>query len=233
MPTNIYGQTNGAGSEYSQYFNPIVTFGGQPVRPNYQPAFDPYTMSMFPWAQGAVPGETDKQGINKYREEALRSGPSAWAGLSNQKQDMEGERAREKLAGETASRQADAESALAMRGGLDSGARERLASSGMKDYLSGSQGIAQQGMTNKLQVSLNDEQNRISQLGALPGMENTARQGDFQRAAMLGQAKEGDIRNQMNDNLGRNAFNMAGYDAAMRSWAANQQANATANSGKK
>lgn len=115
--------------------------------------------------------ELNTQGLEKYRQEATRTGPSAWAGLMGKQQEQEYQKALEASRGQLASQTAGAESALAMRGGLSSGARERLQKQGLLAQMQAGQNLSQQKSANLLQAAINDEQNRIAQLGALPGME--------------------------------------------------------------
>jgi len=118
--------------------------------------------------------DVNQQGINKYRQEALRSGPSAWAGLQGQQQEQQYGQAMDEARGQVASQTAGAEGSLAMRGGLSSGARERVQKQGLLSGMQAGQNLARTRAGNLLQIGVNDEQNRISQLGSLPGMENQA-----------------------------------------------------------
>jgi hypothetical protein len=88
------------------------------------------------------------------------------------------------------------------------------------------QQLAQQGMVNRSKIDVQDESNRINQLGALPGLENQAIAPDLDKQKTILNARQSDI--QMRNNLVMNKYNQD-----MQAWAAAQQANATANSGKK
>lgn len=134
----------------------------------------------------------DTRGLDRFRDEALRTGDSEWAKRMSAAIRADEGMARDRLAGDIASETATARSNLAMRGGLSSGARERLERSGIKNYLSMSQDIAQKGAAGRLQVGVNDEQNRIQQLGMLPGMEIQALQPEFQKAQLWGASRKYD-----------------------------------------
>jgi hypothetical protein len=198
-----------------------------PDKLHYSSTYDPKTMDMLPGVQSQLAGiNVDPRGMDQFREEALRSGPSAWANLSRSRQAGMARDARASAAAEVAGAGATARSTLAMRGGLDSGARERIARGGAKDRLMSSQLIGHDAAANDAQIGINDEQNRIQQLGMLPGMENTALQPAFQKLNLWGQAKQNDVKNQMTDNLGKNAFDLGQYEADMNAWGAGQTAKA-------
>jgi hypothetical protein len=157
----------------------------------------------------------NQQGLDKYRQEAMRTGPSPWANLMANKSLTEEGFAKDAAAKDAAGRGADARSLLSMRGGLSSGASERIDRGSARNALDMSQQAGQQGIQNRQQIGINDEQNRVSQLGSLPGMENQGVQVQNQNIA------------------GQNAFNMNAYKTQMDAWGANKQAQATQNSGKK
>lgn len=152
--------------------------------------------------------QLNTQGLDKYRQEALSTGPSAWAGLMGQQQSEAYKKAQDLASGKAAGGVASAESALAMRGGLSSGARERLQKQGVLSKALAGQDLASQHAGNLLQIGINDEQNRMARLGALPGMEVQA------MAPAIGQQQ---LQNQYN--LGR-------YGTEAGIWASGQQANA-------
>lgn len=186
---------------------------GLAAPPAYTPLYDPSSINAIP---------VDLSGISAYRQQAMRTGPSAWANLakiSNSAQEADQkEQGQKSVAGQTAS----AENQIASSGGLSSGARERAAEGGATNYLDMSQNLQRQGNLNDLQVGINDEQNRIQQLGALPGLESQAIQPLFQKANMTSQ-----------NNQALNSYNMNNWNQQNQAIAANNQANATANAGKK
>ena len=214
--------------------SPWSPYYGMPSSPGYTTVFDPDTMSMADQIQSRLNGiNLNTQGLDAFRQQALRKGPSTWANLMNQKQYAEEGDQREQAKNEAASSQAQAEADLAMHGGLSSGARERLATSGARNLLSMSQDVGRQGSLNRMQIGINDEQNRISQLGMLPGMEVQALQPDLQKEQMWEQAKQTDLQRVQAENDRRNQWNQNLYNQQMQSWAANRQAQATENAGKK
>lgn len=212
----------------------------QPGRPDYfNPLYNPdgtpkAGTEMGPEIQAMLDKiELDSRGMDKYRSEALRSGPSAWAKLATGAQRGEEAAARDAAAQTAASATAGAKSNLAQRGGLTSGAAERLEAGGARNYLDMNSAIGRAGNQNRLQIGINDEQNRMTQLGALPGMELAQLEPEFQKTQLMGQANQFDLTNTAKNAEAQNAFDMNAYTEQMKAWAANKQADATANSGKK
>lgn len=207
---------------------------GKPVDPTWSNIFDPKTMSLTPEISTRLDGiNTDKRGINQFRSEALRTGRSPWAMLAHKGQDLEQGKALDLGTRTAASQGAGARGQLAMRGGLTSGARERIAGNQANSVLDMTQNVAGQGAQNRLQIDMNDEQNRIGQLGQLPGMENLAIQPDLDKTKLYGQARQLDIGNTIGNNQSKNAFDMGLYGEKMKAWAAEKQAKAIDDSGKK
>jgi hypothetical protein len=143
-----------------------------------------------------------------------------------QQQDMLAGNAQSAGANQTAGQTAQATDALASQGGLSSGARERAAEGGANNFMNMSQNINQQRASNDMQIGVNDEQNKIQELGQLPGMENQKVQG-------LQAVNAADTANQIAENQSLNSYNQNLYNQQMSAWGANQQANAIAASGKK
>lgn len=181
--------------------DPNSPYYGFAALPDYNPSFTPNMLNM--------------SGLNKFREEALRTGPSQWDRLA--KLSSAGKQANEQ---ENALKQSQAQTAasmddLAARGGLSSGARERTQQSGQKNYLAMTQDLNRQGNLNDLQLDVNDEQNRMSQLGQLPGMELQS------------------VQPMVQENDKRNEYNKWKTDTQNQAIANQKQAQATQNSGKK
>lgn len=207
---------------------------GNPIRPNYIPGYNPYTMGISQGLDSQLGGiNVDTTGLDKFRTEAERTGPSAWAQLAGQQQDLEGQNQREQAARTSGAQGAQEQGQLAMSGGLSSGARERVSRDAGRSALGMDQNIQRQENQNKMQIGVNDEQNRIQQLGSLPGMENQAAQIPLQKAQLWAQGQQFDVGNQVAEAGRQNDFNLGNYHEQMAAWGAGQQANATANSGKK
>lgn len=204
-----------------QGFN--VDYSTMPKTPGFNPIYDPNSMSMLPGYQDYI--KKNSGGYDAFRAMALRNGPSNWANLAATQQDMQGMDQRNKAAQETNAATAGAQDQLAMRGGLTSGARERAVEAGANNLTGSQQGIDRQTGQNKLQIGMNDEQNRMSELGQLPGMESS-------RAGQWEGVRAGDNANLMAENQAKNQYSQNLYGQQMTAWAAGQQAQATSHSGK-
>ncbi len=198
------------------------SYFGMPSTPSFVQAYDPATMNLADY----LSGKYDNAGIKSYREQALRKGPSQWAALAQQQNAQNTAASQDKAASTARGQEAQMEDELAMQGGLSSGARERAAQAGANNYMNMEQDLARQGNQNAMQIGMNDEQNRIQQLSALPGMDQS-------QAQMYEQAKQQDIANKMNATDRVNAYNQNLYNKSMEAWGAGKQADATAASGKK
>lgn len=214
--------------------DPYSPYYGMPGLPQYVNQYDPATMALAPGLKSQLDSiNLDPTALNAFKTQALRTGPSQWANLATNQQMAQEAGQRENAAKQSNSQTAQAEDRLAASGGLSGGARERAQTEGGKNYLNMSQDLGRQGNLNRLQIGINDESNRIQQLGQLPGMELSALQPEFQKAQMLEGANQADLGAQIAANQAKNAYNSNIYSQQMNAWGANQQANATANSGKK
>jgi hypothetical protein len=205
-PSNGFGGLLGGGPK------PDLSFT-MPTAPANIPLYDPTAVADMP---------IDLSGIDMYRQMAERTGPSTWANLAKESGALQTQNQQEQAQQTAAGQTAAAENALASNGGLSSGARERAEEGGETNYLDMSQNLERQNNMNNLQIGINDNQNQVQQLGALPGLENTALQPLFQQAGMIAQ-----------NNQAQNAYNMNVFNQGNQAIAANQQAIATENSGKK
>lgn len=202
--------------------SPFSPYYGMPTAPGFTQGYDPSSMSMTDYLKTVY----DPSGFNAFKDQATRVGPSAWANLATQDQGAQAAKTKSADASQANAQTAQAEDDLASRGGLSSGARERATIEGSKNYLSMSQGVEQQKNLNDLQIGMNDQQNKIQELSQLPGMEQ-------QQAGMWENAKNTDVSNAVSANDKANSYNQNLYNTQMQAWGANQQANATANAGKK
>lgn len=210
-PTGYWSNNRDAQGRY-----PGDPYYGMPAFPTYTPGYDGAKMSV----QDIQP---DPRALQAFRQQALRTGPSAWADLAASKSYAEQAAAKDALARQAAGNLATAQSGLAMRGGLRSGAAERLQTAAGRDLLNESQKLGQQGSLNRMQIGINDEQNRISQLGMLPDME-------LSDARFRLGTRQYDLNNSIEEVNRQNKFKLKEYDNESGIWAAGKQADATANS---
>lgn len=198
--------------------------------------------------------QLNKDGLNAIRSRALSSGMSPWASLMMDRQRMEESGNVDRAAGEQAGAEASARSNLAMRGGLSSGARERLARYGARDMMKAKSDIYNRGASDRLGIQVQDENQKLDLLKGLPGMELQSLDPEFKKLnswQSLAQEEQGrklnlDMSNRdYNTNVAKyNIDNALGekksgelaklkdYEEQMKAWAANRQAEATENAGK-
>lgn len=210
-------------------------YQGMPNSPGFSPIYGPW-MDLTPQVDQRLNAINTKglgSAVDAFRDEALRKGPSQWAKLSNLEQDSLSAGARDRGAQTSRGQTAQALDMLAQTGGLSSGARERTAQAGAKNYIDMSQDIGRQDQLNKMQVGINDEKNRITQLSQLPGVEQQALQPLFQKEGIWQNAANQNQQNMVKANEYANSFNQNLYSQQMQAWAADKQAQATENSGKK
>lgn len=92
-------------------------------------------------------------GANGQLQDAYRlNQASPWLALQNQRQAVEQQAAADSAARQASSGNAQAFSNLAMRGGISSGARERLAQSGTRGLNAARQGVQRAGEQNRLAI---------------------------------------------------------------------------------
>lgn len=159
----------------------------------------------------------DKQGMDKFRTEALRDAgtQSPWAQAMQQRQALSDLTAKEQASQFSNGQIAGARSGLAMRGGIGSGASVYLQRQGMRDAMNARQDIGRQGSLNNLSTGIQDESNRESNLKALPGMETAWQAPDIAQANTLYGARQ-------KDNEDKLAFLSNQYNQKMQAYAGAQ-----------
>lgn len=194
----------------------------------------------------------DPSALNQIKEQAFNQGPSAWAQLANLSQARSQQDAYDSVANQGAGSRAQAMADMSRLGGLSGGAMERMATTGAKNDAFGRNAVLRQGMADKSNIGLADQAQKAQLLQALPGFElskanlklqnnaaatdvnkfNTTNQIDLSKYnnTMAAQTDQFNISNQLKDREGKNAFDQGVYSDQMKAWAAQQQANATAQS---
>jgi hypothetical protein len=198
---------------------------GSPIRKAFDTIANPdgtlgdkYTMNI----SGLDPSKW--AGYSKYQNEALRTGPSAWALLQNQTQDLNTMNNKEAAARQAQSGMNAGISNLASHGGVSNSARGLAARNSTRDMLMARQNAARSGDTNKLNIATTDEGNRVGQLANLTNMENQI--GQF-NTTLAGKQQEYNINNMLQEQQGKRAYNDMTYTEQMKKWASDRQAQAT------
>lgn len=248
LPPNYFDMTDGAspfqtvgnGTASNPYVipggSPLMTgpdYGGMPNTPTYNPTWNS-GMALAPQAQQDLSGinlNPLQQSVSNFADLADRQGPSAWATLAGQQQNQIAENTEDQNTAAAAGQTAGAMDSLASSGGLTSGARERAAEGGATNMMNMDQGTQRQNSMNQMQIGVNDAQNKMQEMGMLPGMESQALAPQFQEAQIQLGAQGQDVSNETNSLNNANSWNQNMYNQQMQAWGTNQTANATANSG--
>lgn len=160
------------------------------------------------------------------KDRAMSTGDSPWLQLQMQKQGIEEDALRGRAAQESMGAGAAAQSALAMRGGMGSGSRERIARDMGRNLNMARQGVAQQGMLGRVGLRTQDDASKLSALTGLTGEEGIL--GRF-NAQQRQQNEQFNMGTKLSDVQGRNAFNENRYGQQMGAWGAGRTADAMGN----
>jgi hypothetical protein len=225
-------------------FESLVDSNTGQLGENYQVRVAPSNLPKLEQMLNAL--QLNTQGLEKLRGEALRDAGTAsvWAQIAKQQQALEEQSLLDRAARAGAASTASAFSNLARRGGVNAGARERLAAGGALGMMRGRQDIAMEGAKARANISATDEGNRLSLLRELPAMEVAALQPGIQKtniwAQMAGQesaqqydANKFNVANLIAERDKKQQFEMNKYSEIMKAWAADRSARAQENSGKK
>lgn len=192
--------------------------------PGYQNPYDPSTMSDVANLQKL--GPQYDQGFNALRDQATNKGQSQWLSMSQLANEMKMQdslnKAHQSSAGSTAGQTA----ALGAQGGLSSGARERVNEQGGANLMNMTQGAERANAEGNIGLEVQDQGNRMGQLNNLVGAE-------AQKQNQWNDAFKTDVQAGENNVNQQNQYNQNMYNQQMQAWAAQQQAEATRNAGKK
>lgn len=122
---------------------------------------------------------------------------------------------------------------VAASGGLGSGAAERIATAGDRNTQTGLQQNNMAGQQARATIGANDASQKLGVLQALPGQETALGSANLAAADQDLSAQKFNVGTAQTQYLGQNAYNANQFNNAMSGYAANQQSNAIANSGKK
>lgn len=113
----------------------------------------------------------NQDALNAMKQRSMDPGDSPWLKLQNQKQGFEETAARDRAAQQALAGSRQAESALAMRGGLGGGARERMAQMGGRNLSAMHQGIGRDSAMRRAQLGIADDQTKMAMLSQIPGYD--------------------------------------------------------------
>jgi hypothetical protein len=203
--------------------NDQAQMAGAPQRPGFDSMLgaDGLIDSRYQIGNFAEDLMSNNQGFNKFQDEALRDGPSKYAQLMLDQQDLNRKGALDDVGAQFQSGLQSQMDALASQGGMMSGAGERMGANSIRDMLAARQGVRRDTDQNRLSIQGQDEQNRLGQLQALTGLEQQRNQTGLQ-------AREFDLRNSLNERDSKRQDGMDAWKTQMETWASNRQADAQA-----
>ena len=175
--------------------------------------------------------------LDKLGDYATSTGNSPCADLMLQKQGVEQGQKLDAFNRNANASRASAWSGMATHGGIRSGAKERLATKSARDMMTGRNDIFRQGELDRLGIQTTDQGNKLDVLKALPGAELNVSNAEF-NAANTNRNYATDIMKtnldtRLKDLGNRNQFAQDKWKTNMSTWAAERQAQATENAGKK
>lgn len=186
------------------------------IRPDYLTMRDPETGGLSSRFQQSL-GSANQALMDK----AMSEGDSPWAAAQRGIIDNQYNKSMGDLQQRTGSQLAQARSNLAMRGGLGSGARERLGNTASMNQMLAQQGLGAQRSNQNLNLSMQDETMKNNMLTGLGATQQNIQLGNIGRL-------QSDLANQ-------NLYNQQTYAEDMRTKGAieSSKAQAAANSGGK
>lgn len=215
---------------FTSYLNPKTgLLGGQFLAP---------TPNILPTVNQTLGGiKYDPAALDAIKTRAMSTGPSAWASMMTQQQGLDEQNQLQRAATQNASGMANARAQLASRGGLTGGAAERLARSGSRNLMASSQDISRQGMTDRLGIGVQDENQKLGLLQSIPGMETQRMGADLAKAGLQEKAGEFDAKNDFNAWQGmidsslksgalEQGYRLGSYSTGLKGWGAEKTADA-------
>lgn len=227
LPAGIFGV--GAGGYAGSKIGNTVQRGvfGYPYEP-----FDYSGMATYPTYIGMEPGELSISGefggpnapLKKFSEESMRTGLSPATDLALQENQRGANFGRDQARRMASGMAKNAEASLAMTGGLNAGARERIGKYSTDVGMDAAQAADAAAGKNRANLLISDEAARTGNLAQASGLVTNDRQQKYNFMA-------GDLDRRQKELDRRNLYNMNLYNQNMQAWAAGKQADATAKSG--
>lgn len=227
----IYGGPTGAAAGYgigsALEGGPQVSVPGAIARPTDPTSkfVDESGMLREQFKTGALTNEALTQGqglLGNLKDRATAQGPSQSAQYLLGANEAQAQAQRDQLKNQQASTQATSEANLAMKGGLGTGSRERLAGGLAQQNMMQGQQINQQQGLNKLNTLASDEQQKLGILKSLPGQYQSFGQNQMQRQVGDVQGGMGLLQNKYNADMQAYAANQIARQQAMGQNAANK-----------
>ena len=203
---------------------------GSPMRPEYESWLNTETGLMKDQYQ-MKPGlldPTSLEGFQELKKRVMTQGPSAYAQMMLEKQKLEEGQQKDMAARQAQSAAAQARSQLAMKGGMSSGARERLAMGGARDLMMQRQNVASQGQLSRAGLLAEDEAQRMKLLPGFAEGEAKIAEGNL---GLQNKAQEWNIMRALEEKRAKDAQDLDVYKEQIKKWGSEKEAAATSRGG--
>ena len=172
--------------------DPGDPYAGMPGLPGFESLRDPATGNLM---SKYMSDPTQSGAFVSLRDQAMSTGPSAWANMQTQRQKLEEQNLRNAASKQGLTALSQGQSQLARTGGLSSGAAALMASRGSRDMMLRNQDIGRQGMLDRLGIGQQDETTRQGLLKDVANIQLGANEAN--RSTLLGDVGTGN-QNRMN-----------------------------------
>lgn len=220
-PAGWFGAYDGLGGQNGA---PGINYGSMPQRPGFQSLLQQDANGKYT-DNHMMPADLQKQqilgpeGAQALKDRAMATGPSAWAQMQNQQQGLNEANQLGQVSKQGNSSLQAAQNGIARSGGLHSGVGASLASQNMRDQMLQNQQVRQAGFGQRLGIAQQDDSQKTALLQNLQNQDQNNNQ--FNITNSIAEKRAGDVAAQ------------TAYQSQMQGWAAGQQGNAIAKSGKK
>lgn len=199
---------------------------GSPIAPEYQSLADPKTGQLKSQYQLQMQtlDPSKLEGYNMIKALATAQGPSQYAQAANKQAAFNRENMMDAAGQQSVSSMNQALGSLAMRGGVSSGSRERMAMQGQRDLLNSRQGAYRQEAGSLMDIMLQDEKMKRDAQTQFATAEGNIAQGNL---GIQNKQAEYNLGTLLKDQATAQDFKMDKYKTDSDRWAAGKQAEAT------
>lgn len=199
----------------------MKNFAGMPSRPEFDYLIDPNTGNLK--QELLMADQMNTGALDQYRQEAMRDpgGQSQWAKMMQDQLGSQKAAAQDSLAQQSAGGRAQLLSDLASTGGANAGSRERALRGGQREQMLGNQRLGREFGDRGMNIGIQDEQNRINQLGSAVGF-------DQQRAGYLSNIDQFNKQGSLDEYRKKREDDLSAWDTQLSTWASNKQAESQA-----
>lgn len=208
-----------------------LNLDGSPIAPSFQGIANAdgtlsQNFELSPWQKVTA----DTGALDLYKQTALRGAgvDSPYAKLALERQQLEQATAADRAGAGSANSMLQAASRLAQSGGVSGGARERLARQGAQSGFIQRQGVERQGSLDRLGIRSQDEQNRMTGLQTLQGLQNQQADIQFKNQQQEANIGQFNVQSRQKEQEAKRLFDANRYNEQMRAWAAGKSADAQA-----